>query len=588
MPLNFLQRKNSNDGSDNLTEKRSHAGIAVLLLILGAALLLWIYNGHMVSGLVRADAMDYAQLGRNLLNGHGLTTYILRPLALTHGSNAMAQPDVTHGPLYPLLIALAFGVLGVKDGTVQAVSGLFFILTVPMLIFLGQRLFNRTVGILGAVVFMFNPAMLEYAAEATTVPLFVFLATCLFFALDRVAAKAHTAAVEATIRSSPAPLIWTGILSGLLYLTDPLFFWLLPIIVMAVIVWHPHARGRVAFWMLVPLCILILPSMARFAMLTGNPVFGLRGAEFWMGTTALPGFAGYRMAPEDLLSGAAQFKSVLLKMFLAVNTGVSALQRLPANLILLFVLPGLFFRYGDPGVNKVRAVVLACLLGVFVGSTVFMLDPTLLLVAFPGLLLFALAYLTHIAQQAKLKGPFLTLVTAGFAAVLLFPLLTSLVTTRMQVTVLEAEVAHALQKQSRPDEVSFSDQPWIAAWFADRPSIWIPVEDGKLTAIRKQFVNARWLFLTPEVRSFSKEWDMAFSGFMQWDRQYQQATAHNAAPPPSLMIIKNPVPISEALDGFAAVPPTHGGMPSAVLAAVPESAAQSKSIRGKPSATMVK
>ena len=582
MPLNILQRHKNvhSDSEPSATPKRSSALWPAVFLALGAALLLWIYEGHMVASLIRPDAMDYAQLGRNLLNGHGLTTYILRPLALTHGSNAMAQPDVTHGPLYPFLLALAFGLFGVKDPVVQAVSGLCFVLTVPMLVFLGQRLFSRSVGLLAALVFLFNPAMLQYAAEAGTVPLFVFLATCLFLALDRVASRAHTVGAEGAGRPAQAPLVLTGLLAGLLYLTEPLFFWLLPIVVAAVVCWHPRYRVRVAFSVLVPLSLLILPSMARFGMLTGNPLFGLRGAELWMNTTASPGFAGYRMAPEEFSRGSGHLLSVLLKSFLATNAGLGALQRLPALCILLFVVPGLFFRYGDRGVNKVRAVLLLCLLGVFAGSIGLTFDPTLLMVVFPILLLYALAYLTHLAQEARLNSLSLGLASTGIGAVLLFPLIASLVTTRRPIGTPEAEVARAMQKQSRPGEVSFSDQPWIAAWYADRPSIWIPVDDTNITAMRTRFKTVRWLFLTPEARSLSQEWNIAFNGFMQWDRQYRHAMATGAPPPPELVITKGAVPISEALDGFVVRPLIESDTPSAVVAEAPASGALVKREEG--------
>jgi hypothetical protein len=315
--------------------------------------------------------------------------------------------------------------------------------------------------------------------------------------------------------------------------------------------------------------LLLLPSLVRFGMLTGNPVFGLRGAEVWMSTATSPGFEGYRLTPEDLTPGSSQFKPLLLKIFLAANAGVIALQRLPAICILLFVVPGLFFRYGDRGVNKVRNIMFACLLGVFVGNIGFIFDPTLFMVVFPVLLLYALAYLTHLAQEARLNNLSLGLASAGIATVLLFPLIASLVTTHRPVTVPGVEVARSLLKQSRPDEISFSDQPWIVAWYANRPSIWIPVNDTQITAMRKQFTKARWLFLTSETRSLSQEWDIVFNGLMQWDRQYQQTQQGMASPPPSLRITRQQLPLTEALEGFEALPPVEKDRPTAVLAAVP-------------------
>ena len=561
-------------GNTSGRAKQNQAWLPVVLLTLLAALVLWLYDGHMVSGLIRADAMDYAQLGRNLINGHGLTTYILRPLALTHGANAAAQPDMTHGPLYPFLIALAFGISGVKDSVVQAVSGLCLVLTVPLLILLGQRLFNRTVGLLGAAVLLFNPAMLQYASEGSSVPLIVFLATCLFLALDRVAVKSHAVSADPANKPPKAALIMTGLFAGLLYLTEPFLFWVLPIVVLSVVLWHPHRRGLAALWVLLPLSLVVLPAMARFGMLAGNPIFGLRGAEVWMTTRPYPGFSGYRMYPGDMDTGSGLFKYVLLKVLMAANTGLTALQHMPANCLLLFVVPGLFFRYGDRGVNKIRSVALACLLGVFVGNIFLTFDATLLTVAFPVLLLYAVAYLVHLVQEAKLNSLSVSLAAAGIGAVLLIPLIASLLTTRTPAVVPEAEVARALQKQSGADEVSFSDQPAISAWYANRPSIWIPVSAPQITSLRKQFPKARWLFLTSDAHNLSEEWGIAFNSLMDWNQHYQEAQQAMQATPTALRITGKKLPLTEALDGFETVPPVGTAMPAAILAVAPSLALQ--------------
>ena len=121
-------------------------GGTILGLLLGSILLDFLYCKHMLARLVNPDAMDFAQCARNLLQGHGFTTQILHPLALHAGSNALHQPNMTQGILYPFVLALGFGVFGVKDAVVTAVSGLFYVLTVPLVYMLGRRLFNATVG----------------------------------------------------------------------------------------------------------------------------------------------------------------------------------------------------------------------------------------------------------------------------------------------------------------------------------------------------------------------------------------------------------------------------------------------------------
>ena len=46
-------------------------------------------------------------------------------LGVRNVEGAIRQPDVTHGPLYPFVLALAMGALGAKDSVVAGVSGVF-------------------------------------------------------------------------------------------------------------------------------------------------------------------------------------------------------------------------------------------------------------------------------------------------------------------------------------------------------------------------------------------------------------------------------------------------------------------------------
>src|SRR5688572_5539834 len=63
---------------------------------------------------VSADAMDSAQLARNISQGHGFTTKNIRPLSLAllekhrgEHFNALAgpHPDLANAPLYPVVLA---------------------------------------------------------------------------------------------------------------------------------------------------------------------------------------------------------------------------------------------------------------------------------------------------------------------------------------------------------------------------------------------------------------------------------------------------------------------------------------------------
>src|SRR6185369_3737641 len=96
--------------------------------------------------------------------------------------------------------------------------------------------------------------------------------------------------------------------------------------------------------------------------------------------------------------------------------------------------------------------------------------------------------------------------TLLLGAVLIFPLFSALVLEDKPTAIEGAGVAKSLGKIAKSDEASLSDQPWIAAWYADRPSIWIPAEDSRIKDIRKTYPRTRWLFLTTQARGLSNEW----------------------------------------------------------------------------------
>src|SRR5437868_11770347 len=92
------------------SEVRFRKWAITLMLVLTPPILFLIYYKAVFPGLTHPDAMEYAQIARNIHEGQGITTKVLRPLALTHGNDPMRQPDLTHQPLFPILTAIAFGI----------------------------------------------------------------------------------------------------------------------------------------------------------------------------------------------------------------------------------------------------------------------------------------------------------------------------------------------------------------------------------------------------------------------------------------------------------------------------------------------
>lgn len=565
------------DGAPEPSEAKFRTLLLTVLMLVGPPLLLFVYFKTMFPGLTNPDALDYAQLGRNLSGGHGFVTSILRPLALTHGSNPLAQPDVTHGPLFPFLLALSFGVLGAKDTTVAIVSGLFYLLTVPVLYRLGVRVFSRAVGLLAALIFVFNALMLEYASSGLPITLYVFLMTCLLLVVFNIA----TVSRHADPKLPRSQYVLAGVLMALLFLTEPLFFWVVPFLVGALYALTPGRKMPGMLALLAPMALLMLPWMMRNMTLTGNPIFGLRGTEIWMNTKGhYPGYTAYRQFPADIIPGVEVFKAVVQKLLLGAGQIIQAFPQVTASWVLAFFLPCLLFRFTDTATNALRRVMMLCLLGLFVGSLVFRVQMPLFVAIIPTMLIFSVAYLLHLTQQAKLNRASLVLVTSLMAAAIGFPLLSDMLLIEKTQGLKEAGTARMLGKAMQRDEVALSDQPWIVAWYADRPAIWVPMIDVKIGDIRKQFPKTRWLFLTDNTRTLSPQWDAIYNVFARWDNAYTQALAEKKTLN-SFSLGGKAFPLLEALSGFTAVAPAKDAATSVVIAAVPM-AEQKVEMRAEP------
>jgi hypothetical protein len=121
------------------------------------------------------------------------------------------------------------------------------------------------------------------------------------------------------------------------------------------------------------------------------------------------------------------------------------------------------------------------------------------------------------------------------------------------------------------DEVSVSDQPWILAWYADRPSIWVPASDSQVAAVRTRFKQARWLFLTPTTRSLSPAWQYVYDALQGWNAVYVTARRNGKTEPPGMRLQPREKghPLLDALNGYITVGMGDNAAPGAVVAAVP-------------------
>jgi hypothetical protein len=321
--------------------------------------------------------------------------------------------------------------------------------------------------------------------------------------------------------------------------------------------------------------------MVRNGLMTGNPVFGLRGMEVWMDTRTYPGTLGYRVEPGGLVPSALLFQDVMRKLAVGFGTVIETLPQITASWLLAFFIPSLLFRFSDQAATTLRNVMVLCFGALLLGTLAFGVEMPLFVALMPAMLVFSIAFLMHLVRQANVSRSGAVMVSALAAVLAVFPLVKDLTLEERVKPLAEVASARAFTRIAARDEVAVSDQPWLVAWYADRPSVWVPAADNQLKTLRGKFAEARWLFLTPQARGLSDGWESIYDVLQRWNTAYVQARQTGKQEPPSIRIQGKGHPLLEALDGYATVGMGDSAVATAIVAGVPsapESAGTGKSV----------
>lgn len=322
--------------------------LTLFLLLFGAAASGFHFYSHTFRGL-GPQALDSAQLARNIFRGAGFSSDILPASALTPGTMPQTatgaagrpfNPELGQGPLFPLLLGAVFAVAGERDGVVAGFSLSLFLGSTALLFGLTRRLTRSApLATVTALAFLVSFPVLGLAVSGQPQALSSFLLLATLFALtprNALATRIENKSAPKELESddfteskhdnpplaSPdvAPnLFFAGILAALCYLSDPLVcLTLAPLIWVwrrGFGGWNPGAARAFGTGFL----ILALPWWIRNARLTGAPFF----STLWLGPGAASGWRGltgnFGQSIGGLIRGAASIPHFLLAPFLLVS-----------------------------------------------------------------------------------------------------------------------------------------------------------------------------------------------------------------------------------------------------------------------------
>ena len=538
-------------------------------LFLAVLTLFAIYDVREWKGFATAEAMDGAQVARNLAQGQGFTTQFIRPLSIhlveKYGkvpANEVLEephPDLANPPVYPVIMAGLMKIIPLKydiarditfsryepEVMISFLNQGFFLLAAFMAYGLGKRLFDRGAGLLAALLFLATDLFWRFSVSGLStmmlVVLFLGLAWCLLL-------------LEENHRTEKRGRFWfvamsgtAGALVALGGLTRYSFAWLLLPVLAFLMIFMGRRRWVTGAVAAVVFVVLMSPWLVRNYKLSGG-LFGTSGYAVYQGTQTFPGNRLERMLGADLERDLTylNFEQVARKVI--SNSGEivrGELIHLGGSWLAAFFFIGLLIPFRNPTLNPLRVFGLLCLLVLILvqagGRThLSLLSPevnaeNLLPILAPLLFVYGSGVFFVLLDQTYFPLPQLR-----FLAVLLFgivisaPLIYTLMPPRSPTGARAyppywAEGIQDLAHYLHGKELMMSDMPWAVAWYGDRRCVWVtndaPLEST--TASKSDFfgihdyrdrVKALYLtLLTTDAHFYSeiaRDQDFAWSRFM--------------------------------------------------------------------------
>ncbi|MBE86308.1 MAG: hypothetical protein CMO69_01080 [Verrucomicrobiales bacterium] len=314
----------------------------LLLMLVGASL---VYNINFTRNFTAPEAMDSAQLARNIAEGYGFKTQFIRPVAidmlrqtgnLTEEELKKSFPDITHPPLYPLLLGSWMKLMPFKfeidlnnsepkryqpEVLIYLFNQILFFLALLQLFRLGKKLFDSLVAWCSSLVFMGSELYWQFSASGLSTMLLLVLFLALMKALVRFEEMAILQSAEGTRMKFSSRFFcmtcWIGALVGLGCMTR-YGFGLLVIPIVVFIAWFGGGvRWRSIFFTLLTFIIVISPWLGRNIYLSGN-LFGTSGLALYSQTYEFP---------EDTIERTLFFEPNELAEDEARSSGVTVLKQ---------------------------------------------------------------------------------------------------------------------------------------------------------------------------------------------------------------------------------------------------------------------
>jgi hypothetical protein len=549
------------------------------------------YHYRQARNFATQEAMDSAQLARNIAEGRGFTTQFIRPFSMFLVKRANQEridsltkeqradlslvkgdhPDISNAPGYPLLLAgwmklapFRFEVnlkedeqfthyqpdllITILNQLLLAASGiLVFLLT--------RKLFDVLAAQLSTILFFGSEILWRFSASGLSTMLLLLLFLLLVWALVRLEAVFEDA--NATMARVLAGAFVVGLLLALGLLTRYSFGALL----LPVVIYLGLFGGR---WRL-PAILTVLLVFAAISIPWAMRNMWVCGMPF--------GTATYAPVENSIFFQQHRLERSLQPNFMQVplatvwwkffaNLRVIALNDLPrlgGSWVLGFFLAGLLVTFRNPVLRRLRWFTLmgiVTLIGAqaLVRTALSADSPevnseNLIVLLLPLIVIYGVSFFLTLLDQIPLPEEMIVplvwirrTVIGAFLLVCSLPLLASFLPGRTSYLTYHSAVAFPpyyppdIQKVSNwmnRNELVMSDVPWAVAWYGNRQCIWLTLDSrGQFYTLTDYVKPVNALYLSPaflDSRYFS-QWVADRHGEGTWGDLIIHATTSQTLP----------------------------------------------------------
>ncbi|MCC6233075.1 MAG: glycosyltransferase family 39 protein, partial [Verrucomicrobiales bacterium] len=270
--------------------------VALLLAVITIAIF---YDLRELQNFRTEEAMDAAQVGRNIAEGRGFTTRYIRPLSMAvirdHRPDRDPlikgeHPDLANPPLYPLLIAGVMKIPGLFDHQIPSpkegqfrrhqpdflitvLNQAMLFLSIALTWFLARKLFEPKVGLLTALAMLGSEVLWQFSGSGLP----TMLCLVLFMLLANILYGLSAGSRRDPIQGLGVAIVLAAI-AGLLCAALCLTRYALGVMIIPVVVYliasFPGRRAILPVVAGVVFLLAISPWLARNWQICGNP-FGI-------------------------------------------------------------------------------------------------------------------------------------------------------------------------------------------------------------------------------------------------------------------------------------------------------------------------